>query len=367
MKINNLSLRNYRVFSNISLNPHLQKNIFVGLNAQGKTSLLEAIHVLGFTKSHKNTKDEHIIQNDTEYTKIDGLIDFNGKKVSLEVIVSKDGKKAIYNGIEMKRLSEYIGSLNVVFFAPEDLDLVKGNPKVRRRFLDLELGQTSKRYLHLIRQYQKILKERNHLLKKMQTQKQKDYMLLDVITDQLIGYQQQLVEHRKAFLIKISTLAEKHYQFLSNSQDKLEIIYLPSIDKNYEKVYQSKYEFDCLSGSTNLGVHRDNIEFLLNGKQAKDYASQGEQRSIVLSIKLAMVEYVYHQTKGYPIFLLDDVLSELDQERQNQLFLRIDKNVQTFITTTNINEIEKRILKNASIYQIHDGNIKEMNQDGKHI
>lgn len=267
----------------------------------------------------------------------------------------------------MNRLSDYVGQFNVVLFSPEDLDLVKGNPKTRRRFLDLELGQTSKAYLSVMKQYQKILKDRNQLLKKMQSTNKKDYMLLDVITEQLISYQSQIVVFRKEFLDDINKIANKYYKSISDNDNELEMKYVPSIQENYEKAYKSKYEFDLITGTTNLGVHRDDIEFYLDKKDAKNYASQGEQRTIILAIKLGLTDYIYRQTKRYPVFLLDDVLSELDTERQNKLFKIINKNIQTFITTTNISEIQKTVLETATIYEIKKGSIKEMKYDVEHI
>lgn len=367
MKIKQLQLKNFRLFNDLDVEFNSTSNIFVGNNAQGKTTLLESIHVLAFTKSHKNIKDDILIQNGTDYAKIKGLMNFNDRKVSLELILSKNGKKAKYNGIEMNRLSEYVGQFNVVLFAPEDLDLVKGNPKTRRRFLDLELGQTSKLYLNEMRQYQKILKDRNQLLKTMQSNKNKDFMLLDVITEQLITYQSNIVDYRKEFIRDINDIANKFYKFISDSETELEMKYVPSVQNDYEKNYKSKYEFDLITGTTNLGVHRDDIEFYLDEKEAKNYASQGEQRTIVLAIKLSLIDYIYRQTKRYPVFLLDDVLSELDSIRQNKLFEIIDKNTQTFITTTNITEIQKSVLENATIYAIEKGNIKEMKHNVEYI
>ena len=367
MKINQLQLRNFRLFNNLDVAFNDTSNIFVGHNAQGKTTLLEAIHILAFTKSHKNIKDDILIQNNSEYAKIKGLVNFNNSKVTLELVLSKTGKKAKYNGIEMDKLSEYVGQFNVVLFAPEDLELVKGNPKTRRRFLDLELGQTSRDYLNLMKQYQKILKDRNQLLKTMQNSNRKDFMLLDVITEQLIDYQSKLVDHRKKFIEDINNIANKYYKFLSDEDIELEMKYVPSISDNYEKIYKSKYEFDLITGTTNLGIHRDDIEFYLNQKEAKNYASQGEQRTIILAIKLGLVDYIYRQTKRYPVFLLDDVLSELDSIRQNKLFEVINENTQTFITTTNINEIKENVINKASIFLIDKGTIKEMKHDVEYI
>ena len=365
MKLKQLELNNFRNYKSFKQPFNANKIIFVGDNAQGKTSILEAMNMLAFTKSHKTNKDQDVIQIGHEYTKIKGLVDFNDKEVLLSVIVSKTGKKAKYNGIEMERLSEYIGSLNVVFFAPEDLDLIKGNPKTRRRFLNIELGQQSQEYMYALKQYQTLLKERNNLLKTLQEQKTKDYLLLDVITEQLIDYLKILVDNRTQFIKSIEEYANNYYQVLADSEDVLNINYTPSISQNYEKAYQSKYKYDTITGTTTLGAHRDDIEFLINQNDAKTHASQGEQRTIVLAIKLALIDSIYHTTKRYPILLLDDVLSELDSKRQNKLFSVIKDNIQTFITTTDLKHITEQALTNTEIFTIQEGTIKELKQDAK--
>jgi len=186
MNIKNLKLKNFRNYSTLETTFNINTNILVGDNAQGKTSVLESIYILGLTKSHKVNKDRDTIKIHSEFAKINAVINLDRKDIELDIILSKLGKKAKYNGIELDKLSEYIGLLNVVMFAPEDLDLVKGNPQTRRKFLDLEIGQISKEYLYNLQNYKKILKQRNDLLKTMQKQKESDMLLLDIITDQLI-------------------------------------------------------------------------------------------------------------------------------------------------------------------------------------
>ncbi|MEC9484673.1 MAG: DNA replication/repair protein RecF [Candidatus Izemoplasma sp.] len=365
MKVKELALKNFRNYNTFKQPFNSNKIIFVGDNAQGKTSILEALNMLAFTKSHKTNKDQDVIQIGDEYAKIKGLIDFKDKEVSLSVIISKTGKKAKYNGIEVERLSEYIGSLNVVFFAPEDLDLIKGNPKIRRRFLNIELGQQSKAYMYNLKKYQTLLKERNNLLKTLQEKQTNDYLLLEVITEQLIDYLKLLVNQRRDFIKTINEYANKYYRVLAESNDQLSIEYAPSIEDNYEKVYRSKYKYDIITGTTNLGAHRDDLKFLINQHEAKTHASQGELRTYVLSIKLALIDSIYQTTKRYPVLLLDDVLSELDKKRQNKLFHVVQENIQTFITTTDLKHISKEALGKTEIYTIKEGTIKELKQDAK--
>ena len=199
MNIKNLKLKNFRNYSTLETTFNINTNIFVGDNAQGKTSVLESIYILGLTKSHKVNKDRDTIKIHSEFAKINAVINLDRKDIELDIILSKLGKKAKYNGIELDKLSEYIGLLNVVMFAPEDLDLVKGNPQTRRKFLDLEIGQISKEYLYNLQNYKKILKQRNDLLKTMQKQKESDMLLLDIITDQLIDYLIKIVDYTLNF------------------------------------------------------------------------------------------------------------------------------------------------------------------------
>ena len=359
MKIKHLDITSLRLYDKASVDFHHNTAILIGNNAQGKTSVLEAIHILAFTKSHRTTKDTDVIQNTAEFAKIHALVGFQDTNTEIDIILSKQGKKAKYNHIEMERLSEYIGKINVVMFAPEDLDLIKGNPKDRRNFLDVEMGQISKEYLYNLQQFKRILKQRNDLLKSMQKQHKPDVLLLDVITDQLIGYSEPLMDFRKTFIKDIEQYAQTHYKTLSSSEDVLTITYEPSITTDYKEEYQNKYQYDIITGTTNLGVHRDEVSFHLNNHPLKTHGSQGEQRTAVLAIKLALIDFIYAKKNQYPILLLDDVLSELDQTRQNNLLQYINNDIQTIITTTNINDIQLDRIKDLSLYDIEGGQIKE--------
>ena len=359
MNVIKLNLKNFRNYETFSSTFSKSTNIFIGKNAQGKTSILESLYVLGLTKSHKINKERDLIRIGAEYAKINALINLNNKDIELDIVVSKAGKKAKYNQIELERLSDYIGILNVVMFAPEDLDLIKGNPQTRRKFLDLELGQISKEYLYNLQNYRKVLKQRNDLLKALQSKKERDLMLLDIITDQLVGFMEQIVKQRQEFLDIVKTHANRIYKNLSNSDDNFEIKYLPSIKKEFKKELSNKYQYDIITGTTNLGVHRDDIEFFINKTQIKTHGSQGEMRTAVLSIKLALIDFIHQFTNNYPILLLDDVLSELDKDRQNSLLDYIKDKTQTFITSTDINDININKIENYKVYTIEKGTIKE--------
>jgi len=364
MKIEKLKLNNFRLYESLEIDLNNRTNIFFGDNAQGKTTIIEAINVIGLTKSHKTNKDKDLIKINAEYAKINAVINLKEKDIQLDIILSKVGKKAKYNQIELDRLSDYIGQLNVVLFAPEDMDLIKGNPQNRRKFLDLEIGQISKEYLHNLQNYRKILKQRNELLKSLQTKQEKDLMLLDIITDQLIEYLVIIVEMRKSFIHEINEFAQKIYKYISKDDKKFNIKYLPNVEKNIKKEFVSKYQYDIITGTTNIGVHRDDIEFYLDDFHVKTHGSQGELRSSVLSTKLALIDFIYKHKNEHPVLLLDDVLSELDSSRQNRLLSYINQKTQTIITTTDLKDINLNNIDSYAIYHVHNGRVEESDKNG---
>jgi DNA replication and repair protein RecF len=256
------------------------------------------------------------------------------------------------------KFKDFIGLLNVIIFVPEDLDLLKGNPKVRRKLLDIELSKLSSLYLLNLSHYYHLLKQRNNYLK----MKKIDEIVIKTLNQQLAFYGEQIFTERNKFIDELSLLVEKFYQIISETDDKIKIEYQSNIYKdkltfldNLEKSYQR----DLLLQQTNVGVHRDDFIVYLNEKNASNYASQGELRSIVLAFKLALVEYIYLKIKEYPLLLLDDVMSELDTKRQQNLIKYLNKKVQTFITTTSIDNLENEIVDGASLFYIDDGNVRE--------
>ncbi|MBT2217223.1 DNA replication/repair protein RecF [Virgibacillus dakarensis] len=366
MHIQQLTLKNYRNYDQLDIAFDDKINLIVGENAQGKTNLMEAIYVLAFTRSHRTPREKELIQWEQEYAKIEGRITKRNQTFPLEIVVSAKGKKAKLNRIEQQRLSDYIGALNVVMFAPEDLTLVKGAPQIRRRFIDMELGQIQPRYVYHLGQYQKILKQRNHLLKQMQPGNTQDRTMLAVLTEQLIEHAATLLERRFVFLDMLRNWANPIHHGISRGLESLEIRYSPTIEvseatnkEKIETVYLDKFqqlqEKEIERGTTLIGPHRDDLIFLVNNKDVQTFGSQGQQRTTALSIKLAEIELIRNEVGEYPVLLLDDVLSELDDYRQSHLLNTIQGKVQTFVSTTNVEGINHETLKKAEFFRVKDG------------
>lgn len=366
MHMQQLKLKNYRNYEELDISFDDKVNVIIGENAQGKTNLMEAIYVLAFTKSHRTPREKELIRWEEEYAKIEGVITKRKRSLPLEVTLTAKGKKAKLNRIEQKRLSDYIGALNIVMFAPEDLSLVKGSPQIRRRFIDMELGQIQPRYIYHLGQYQKTLKQRNHFLKQMQQRKMNDQTMLHVLTDQLIEHAAFLLERRFQFLELLRLWAGPIHYDISRNLEQLEIQYLASIEvsesANREKIAiacQNKFreveEKEIERGTTLIGPHRDDLVFYVNKKNVQTYGSQGQQRTAALSVKLAEIELIHQEAGEYPVLLLDDVLSELDDSRQSHLLYAIQGKVQTFVTTTSVDGISHETLRNAELYTIKNG------------
>jgi DNA replication and repair protein RecF len=366
-----LILKNYRNYKSTELQFENKVNIILGENAQGKTNVMEAIYVLAMAKSHRTSNDKDLIRWEEEYAKIEGRAIKRNGPLSLELIISKKGKKARSNHIEQPKLSQYVGNINVVMFAPEDLNLVKGSPQVRRRFIDMEIGQVSPVYMHDLSQYQKILQQRNHYLKLLQSKRHNDETMLEVLTDQLIELAAKITLKRYEFLELLQKWAEPIHYEISRGLEALRIKYHPSIDvsENVElsriiEAYSEKFakikDREIDRGTTLAGPHRDDLAFEVNGKDVQTFGSQGQQRTTALSLKLAEIELIFSEIGDYPILLLDDVLSELDDFRQTHLLNAIRGKVQTFVTTTSIDGIEHDVIKEADVYKVVSGCIAKV-------
>ncbi|NHN32283.1 DNA replication/repair protein RecF [Paenibacillus agricola] len=368
MQLKKLSLRNYRNYDEVHVETDHMVNIIIGPNAQGKTNLLEAIFVLALTKSHRTHQDKELIQWDARHTMLHGEVEKKYGLCKLDLTISQQGKKAKINGLEQKKLSQFIGSINVVMFAPEDLEIVKGTPSIRRRFLDMEIGQVYPTYLYDLSQYQKILLQRNNYLKQLFTTRDTKAALLDVWNAQLVQYGIKIIKKRQSFIQKLQRWAEKIHSGITAGQEEIKIAYACSFDQQIVedetvlfdqfmiKLSQVK-EQELRRGVTLVGPHRDDLLFTINGKDVQTFGSQGQQRTTALSLKLAEIELIREEVGEYPILLLDDVLSELDQYRQTQLIETFQNKVQTFITTTGIESIDRSKLDNASVIHVRNGSL----------
>ncbi|MBC1417967.1 DNA replication/repair protein RecF [Listeria fleischmannii] len=367
MHLENIVLRNFRNYEELSLDFAPTVNVFLGENAQGKTNLLEAILILALAKSHRTTNDKDFIEWNKDAAKIEGRIMKHGQSVPLELTISSKGKKAKVNHLEQKKLSQYVGNLNVVMFAPEDLSLVKGAPNVRRRFLNMEIGQMQPIYLHDLSVYQRILHQRNQFLKRAQIKKSYDAVMLDILTEQFAEVAVRLTERRDAFIRKLEDYAAPIHHDISRGLETLEILYQPSVTLTQEgdsiqaliEKMKTIRQREIDRGVTLIGPHRDDSLFYVNGQNVQVFGSQGQQRTTALSIKLAEIDLIHEETNEYPLLLLDDVLSELDDFRQSHLLNAIEGKVQTFVTTTSVSGINHDTLTKAKTYMVEQGHIKK--------
>ncbi|WP_026263639.1 DNA replication/repair protein RecF [Paenibacillus sanguinis] len=369
MFVKQLTLQNYRNYDTLSLGSFGAVNLLIGRNAQGKTNLLEALFVMALTKSHRTGKDKELISFGQDHAIVTAEVEKKYGTVQLELRLSTQGKKAKINGLEQRKLSDFIGAMNVVMFAPEDLEIVKGTPGIRRRFLDMEIGQVQPSYLYHLQQYQRVLLQRNNLLKQAWNAGPELAAMLEIWNEQLAEHGVKIVKKRKQFIRKLQKWAEHIHEGITGGGETLKLSYLPSFGEAGEedeavlleqfmiKLSQMKDQ-EIRRGMTLSGPHRDDISFDINGNEAQVYGSQGQQRTTALSLKLAEIELIHEEIGEYPILLLDDVLSELDPYRQTQLIETFQSKVQTFITATGLESINAGRLQDASIFHVQEGQIK---------
>lgn len=375
MYLEELQLRNFRNYDSLKIKLNSNINIFYGNNAQGKTNLLESIYVLGLTKSHLLNLDENLIKDNQKSCKIKGIIRKNKFKEKLEIEFNENKKILKKDNIEIKKINEYINSsLNVIIFYPEDLEIIKGSPNNRRNFINLELSQLSDNYLKILTEYNKLLKIRNEYLKKINKNIKVDITYFQIITNYLIDKAILIYKMRLKLINKINENCEKIFFELSKIKGfniKYITNFLPlndeiDIKNNLLKLYEKNHKKEIKLGTTLYGPHRDDIEFYINDKNLKNYGSQGQKRLAILATKLSEIEIFKQFKNSNPILLLDDVFSELDDIKKNNLVKYIKDDIQVIITTTEIKNINK--FKSASIFKIKNGEIikiKEVEKDGK--
>ncbi|KEQ22168.1 DNA replication/repair protein RecF [Paenibacillus tyrfis] len=367
MQLKRLSLQDYRNYDQMEFQTDNMVNIIVGPNAQGKTNLLESIFVLALTKSHRTHQDKELIRWNASSTLLHAEVEKRYGTVQLDLSISQQGKKAKVNGLEQKKLSNFIGALNVVMFAPEDLEIVKGSPGIRRRFLDMEIGQVYPSYLYDLSQYNKILQQRNNYLKQLFSSPGKASML-DVWNEQLMQFGVKIMKKRQSFIKKLQAWAEKIHAGITNGSEQLRIEYDCTLSHALEQEDAVLFDYFMIKlsqvkdqelrrGVSLVGPHRDDLRFYINDKEVQTFGSQGQQRTTALSLKLAEIELIREEVGEYPLLLLDDVLSELDRYRQTQLIETFQRKVQTFITTTGIESIDLSKLESASVIQVRDGSL----------
>lgn len=370
MILKQLSVKNFRNYSdtNLSLSPGI--NIFYGNNAQGKTNLLESIYYLSFTKSHRSFIDNNLIKNGEKFLKITGIMkDNNIFDTKLEIFLNNEKKQIFIDDNLYKKVSEYISKLNIIIFYPEDLDIIKGSPNIRRRYINSEISQFDENYLVVLNNFRKVQKLRNDYLKKINSFYDYDNQYLSIINDYFIKQAILIYRLRYKFINKLNEIVPSiffdltklngfHIKYINNfnienfdsiSDQELTELFLEKFERNFDSEVKIK--------SSMFGPHKDDIEFYLDNLNLKNYGSQGQQRLAILSIKLASVEILKQIKNDTPILLLDDVFSELDDEKKNHLLKYIDNNIQTIITTTDLKSIDNSIKNKSKLFEIENGNI----------
>jgi len=366
-----LKLNNFTNYTELNYEVDNFLNLIVGDNAQGKTNLLDAIYYLSNGSSYRYHQDQQLIKWNSDFFTIQALTENKYSQNKLVFSYTKNKKNINVNENKLNKVADLLGIFTVVFFSPDDLYLVKGNPNLRRKYLDTELSQVSPKYYYYLQQYKKSLLQRNRLLKEIKFKKI-DQKNLEIWNIQLAHYGAWLIVKRLEMLKKIKPLARLTHRKLADGLEELEIIYRHSLPvknsqftlQDLEESFLSELslclEEDLLRGFTTKGPHRDDFEVRVNGYDLRNFGSQGQQRTAALSLKIAEVEFMYAETGEYPVLLLDDVLSELDKKRRDQLLRLVSERIQTFITCTETGFLNREIVEKASVTQVTNGVLKKL-------
>ena len=353
MWINKIKINNFRNYNKEEINLEKNINIFYGENAQGKTNIIEAIFLCSFGKSFRAKKDKEMIQLNKENSIIE--IEFKKSDRDGKIKIELSNKKNVYlNGIKLKKLSELLGNINVVIFTPDDINILKGAPQNRRRFLDIMISQLKPNYMHNLNLYLKTLEQRNNYLRQIRDEKKQED-LLEIWDEKLAEYAFTISKYREEFVEKIKNKINKIHNEITDEKENIEIEYITECKNKEEflKLLKQRRKLDIIKGFTTKGIHRDDFVIYINKKRLDIYGSQGQHRTAILSLKLAELNIIYEEIGEYPILLLDDFMSELDQKRRNHFLEKIE-NTQVIITCTDKIDIEN---KNILIYNVKEGKV----------
>lgn len=367
MIIKSLELENFRNYAELSISFDSGTNILYGDNAQGKTNILESIYLSATTKSHKGSKDKELINFEAQEAHIRTYVMKDGLENRVDMHLRKNKTKGIaINGQKIKKAADLLGLLNVVFFSPEDLSIIKNGPSERRRFVDMELCQLDSFYLYNLNNYNKIVNQRNKLLKDLSFNPNLRDTLF-IWDSQLVSYGSKIIERRAAFVKQLNEIIYDIHVRLSGGKEALEVVYEPDIALcELETGLKNSQEKDIKLKQTTVGPHRDDFSFLVDGIDIRKFGSQGQQRTAALSLKLSEIEIVKKLTKDTPLLLLDDVLSELDSSRQNYLLNSIG-DIQTIITCTGLEEFVNNRFEINRIFKVSNAVVTNVKENSKSI
>ncbi len=368
MRVKDVRLINFRNYDSLSLELNPNMNLFIGKNAQGKTNLLESIYISAMGRSFRTNRDLELIEFNKEQAYVGVNIDINGLNRFIEVKLDKDRPKRIrINKNELKNYKELYSGLNVVTFYPEDLRLVKDGPSERRRFLDLEISQIRPVYNYNLSKYNKILFQRNNVLKSRKFSSNIEE-ILEIFDLQIAKIGTEIIKERMKYIEELSRISDDIHRQIVLRDESLTIDYMTNIpvlaskkemEKLYIKTLKDNIKRDVETNTTTYGPHRDDMKILLDGKDMKIYGSQGQQRTIVLSMKLSEIEIIKNERGSYPVLLLDDVFSELDVNRRRYLLNSL-KEIQTIITATDSIDLEELKEIEKTMFYVEQGQLKKI-------
>lgn len=358
MILKSVALNHFRNYEDLYMEFDEGTNILYGDNAQGKTNILESIYISGTTKSHKGSKDRELIQFEEEESHIRTVVQKDDLEYQIDMHIKKNKSKGIaINRVPIKKASDLFGILNIVFFSPEDLNIIKNGPSERRKFLDFELCQLDKIYLFNLTKYNKVLNQRNKLLKDIRFRPD----LLDTLSVwdlQMADYGKKIIQAREKFVNQLNEIVYGIHKKISGGKEELSLCYEPDVKAELMEIdLEKSREKDLKFGQTSVGPHRDDLCFMIQEMDIRKYGSQGQQRSCALSLKLSEIELVKKSIHEKPILIMDDVLSELDSNRQNYLLNSIH-DIQTIITCTGLDEFVKNRFEINKIFKVVDGTVE---------
>jgi len=365
MKILNLKLLNFRSYASIFFNFDSNLNIIYGLNGSGKTNIVEAIYSLSLTKSFRSNNDSLMIMNGKNVCKVEANIRQNTEENNYQLILQNHEKKLKINEKKVDKISDYVSNMFMILFNPDDLRIIKDSPALRRKFLNIELSQLDRNYILYLNGYNKLLKQRNIYLKEMYINGTLSKNYLNILTEKLVDYGLKIFEIRKKFLSEI----KKHIgsKYLSIFEDgKLNIEYKSDYHLSKDEImkkYEMNLKKDMFLGKTCFGVHRDDIEFILDGMSLKDCGSEGQQKNALIALKLSEIDIVKNIKGYYPLLIFDDLSSELDKNKINNIISMLSDKVQTFITTTSIDYFSDDVLKKAKLIKVNNSQVEVINNE----
>ncbi len=367
MEISNLKLLNYRNYETLNLTFSPTTNIIYGKNGAGKTNIIEAIYVLALTKTFRLGNDDVVIKKGKNIAKIEGLVKTNIWN-TYKIIISDQGKHIKIDNNKISKLSDYITKINVIIFHPDDLKIIKDTPMTRRKLLNIEISGINKEYVIYLNNYEKILKQRNAYLKALKENKFSNSDFLNILTEKLVEIGLKIVHIREEFVKSINQYISEYYTKITHKgvlSLNFKSEYKNKTPNQILNMYQKNISREIIMGKTLFGPQHDDIEFIIDNEPVKEFSSVGEQKNSVISFKLAEIAYIKANLNHNPILILDDLFSELDEEKVNNILNLIDTNLQTFITTTTINTVNSSMLKNAKIFHVINGKVKEEVNNGK--